>query len=61
MSRGGVRPGAGRPKTYTVDLGPAVYVRLPHSIRQKAESKASLEGMPLSTWIRLAVEKALAP
>lgn len=58
MPRGGKRPGAGRPPTAATRRTP-VTVRLPLHLVNAAHRRAELEGVTVTRWIELAIERRL--
>ncbi len=58
MSRGGRRPGAGRPPTGDTARSPVTW-RLPIHLLTRISIHAEFEGMPVTRWVERALEHAL--
>jgi predicted DNA binding CopG/RHH family protein len=58
MPRGGKRPGAGRPSTSPTPRTP-VTLRLPLHLVNAAHRRAEVEGITVTRWIEIAIERRL--
>ena len=58
MPRGGKRAGAGRPSTAETPRR-AVTLRLPLHVVTAAHRRAELEGISVTRWVELAIERRL--